>query len=228
MSENNGPESAPAQVEQEAPAKKRSWLTRSFLFAAKWTTAGLWAPPYLTVKKVFGTFRSDQSLGSKFKKAAAITLLGGLATTASVGVHGYAGTYGLVVMGDNYWFGKPWSVDHESGRVTSAREVGKWPCQTREVELSKFLGDAGSTSYKATLRNSFGSADDEMWAQILEASKNKAEVVIHADRSHFPKEWFAEETEGWLLPNVLDFSCIQKTDRSITSVEIGKPPVLGR
>lgn len=210
---NNQPEDVAAVPEQAEAAPRRS-LTRRFASFAAWTlTSPIWGPYYVAHKVGW----EDRSAKSKATTAAVVYAP---LTAAFAGAAIYSSMYAATVTGDYYWFGQAYEAQDKVGTVTALGITGKWPCNTIEGQLSlPNLGKDGSSTFPFSVRT-FGPINAQTAQEVEDAFKTGATVSLSYRKSHYPKEYFDPEQEGWWLPSPGNFDCYQKTDTNITHVEV--------
>ena len=110
------------------------------------------------------------------------------------------------------------SSGERTGLISKLSEVGKFPCNTIEGELAMpNLGTGGSSTFSFSARN-LGGMNDKVIDDLKAAYESGKPVSLTYDQSHWPKEWFDREQEGWFIPVIDGFACFQKTDYNIVRV----------
>ena len=178
-----------------------------------WAASPVWWPTVKATQLGMWGLRQENKVAKTVVPTFAAVAL---ATYGLVG--SYLASYGAVAAGDYYWFGKPYSSGERTGLISKLSEVGKFPCNTIEGELAMpNLGTGGSSTFTFSAR-SLGSMNDQTIADLKTAYETGKPVSLTYSQSHWPKEWFDREREGWFLPHIDGFSCFQKTDYNIVKV----------
>lgn len=196
---------------------------------AYWLTSPVWYPSKLALKAgVWGLGKENKTAKIGVPTGAALAL------TAYFGVASYGFGHAVVAAGDYYWFGQPYSSGERTGRISRLSQVGKWPCSTWEGELAlPNIASGGSSTFQFSIRNLAGMNNDII-RQLQEAYNNQSTVSLSYRQSHWPKEWFNSEAEGWFFPHINNYGCYQKTDYNINGAQVrmgvdwgtGAPPRL--
>ncbi|MBU0799853.1 MAG: hypothetical protein KKA05_02510, partial [Alphaproteobacteria bacterium] len=211
--ENNTPETPPTAPERGVLSN--IWRSKAMLpvRVAYWAASPVWWPTVQAVKLGMWGLKSDNKVAKTLVPTFAAAAL---ATYGLVG--SYVATYGVVAAGDRYWFGQPYSEGDRTGRISKLSMVGKFPCNSVEGELAMpNLGSGGSSTFSFSAR-SLGPLNDDVIADLRTAYEKNEPVSLSYEQSHWPKEWFDREQEGWFLPHIDGFACYQKTDYNIVKV----------
>ena len=213
--ENNNPAPETPVAAKEPGMLSRIWRSKAMLpvRVAYWAASPVWWPTVKAAQLGLWGLRRE----NKVAKTVVPTFAAAALATYALG-GSYLATYATVAAGDYYWFGKPYSSGERTGLISKLSEVGKFPCNTIEGELAMpNLGTGGSSTFSFSARN-LGGMNDKVIDDLKAAYESGKPVSLTYDQSHWPKEWFDREQEGWFIPVIDGFACFQKTDYNIVRV----------
>lgn len=212
----------PSAGERVQSTLSNIWRSKAMLPVrlAYYATSPVWYPTKLAAKAALWGVKRESTTAKILVPTFAAAALG---TYAMTGV--YLGTYATVAGGDYYWFGSAYSEGDRTGRISKLSHVGKFPCTTLEGELAMpNLGTGGSSTFSFSVRT-LGPLNAEAAAAVEQAFEHDVPVSLHYKQSHWPTERFDRENgEGWFVPFIDGFACIQKSDYNIVSV-VEKPNI---
>lgn len=210
--EENKPETS-ANETAEKGVLSRLWRSKAMtpLRAAFWAASPVWWPAKQAVKASLWGLQRESTAMKVLTPTFAATAL-----AAYLGALSYGTLYATVASGDYYWFGQPYSEGERVGTIADLSIKGKFPCDTVEGQLAMpNLGTGGSSTFAFSVRRLYPGVIE----QLQKAYDEGTPVSLAFKQSHWPKERFDPEAEGWFFPNpITSFECIQKTDFNIVAV----------